>query len=133
MLCLIISCSFASVSFLYVWRNIAAGRSIVTLQKRLQLQQRIGISRIEATGVYALVSHGFCSTCGKIFPNKDFWCDECDRKELMEGWPTGNASHTEYIREDERTLSSMDSTRSSRKIGKGISMLRIVYMGNVWE
>ena len=57
-----------------------------------------GISRIEATGAYASVSHGFCSTCGKIFPNKDFWCDECDKKELTEGWTTGNASYDAIIR-----------------------------------
>src|SRR6185312_11869242 len=48
-----------------------------------------GISRIESTGAYAFVSHGFCSTCGSTYPNKDFWCNLCDRKQLMEGWTTG--------------------------------------------
>src|SRR6185312_7616036 len=59
-------------------------------------------------GAYALVSHGFCSTCGKIFPNKNFWCDECDRKELMEGWTTGIANYDVVIRNTQEKANKHD-------------------------
>src|SRR4051794_20415544 len=71
--------------------------------------QLVGMSRLESTGQYLMVHASFCSNCSRSYPkDSSWWCNYCDRKELMEGWTSGNPEFDQMIRATQQDVSGFN-------------------------
>src|SRR5205823_10921094 len=51
------------------------------------------------------MSQPACITCGSTL-NQHLWCNSCDRKQLMEGWTSGNATYDSIIKITQKNVDS---------------------------
>jgi len=70
----------------------------------------LGVSKSDSSGEYALVVSGACLSCGRFFfgsgtgDPKEVWCQECDLKQLMFSWTSGNEEIDTIIRETQKDV-----------------------------
>ncbi|CAG8654688.1 3443_t:CDS:2, partial [Scutellospora calospora] len=51
----------------------------------------------------------FCPTCNRSYPmNSSWWCNDCDRKQLMEGWTSGNSEYDKIIKDTQHEVTGFN-------------------------
>lgn len=76
------------------------------------------MTKLESTGLYALVVSAACLTCGAVFHyggditarSKTVWCKECEMKKLMYSWTSGNTEIDAIIRETQKEADDFNYT-----------------------
>jgi len=76
----------------------------------------LGVSKSDSSGEYALVVFAACLGCGRFFfgsgtaGSKEVWCQECDVRQLMFSWTSGNEEIDTIIRETQKDVDVLSVT-----------------------
>jgi len=76
----------------------------------------LGVSKSDSSGEYALVVFAACLGCGRFFfgsgtaGSKEVWCQECDVRQLMFSWTSGNEEIDTIIRETQKDVDEFSVT-----------------------